>query len=42
MTTARTGVMPSGIAGTFSATYDDVGRLTGAFGAHCVDVVCRP
>ena len=39
---ARTGVMPSGIAGTFSATYDDVGRLTGAFGAHCVDVVCRP
>ena len=39
---AREGVMPSGIAGTFSATYDGVGRLTGAFGAHCVDVVCRP
>ena len=40
--TLRDGVMPNGIAGTFSATYDDVGRLTGAFGAHCVDVVCRP
>ena len=38
----RTGVMPSGIAGTFSATYDNIGRLKGAFGAHCVDVVCRP
>ena len=41
----RTGVdniMPSGIAGTFDATYDQTGRLTGAFGAHCVDVVCRP
>ena len=38
----REGVMPSGIAGTFSATYDDIGRLTGAFGAHCVDAVCRP
>ena len=31
----RNGAIPSGIAGTFRATYDDVGRLVGAFGAHC-------
>lgn len=40
--TGRNNIMPSGIAGTFKATYDDIGRLTGAFGAHCIDVVCRP
>ena len=37
----RNGVIPSGIAGTFTATYDDVGRLTGAFGAHCTSANCR-
>ena len=31
----RTGVVPSGIAGTFEAEYTEVGRLIGAFGAHC-------
>ena len=36
----RTGVVPSGIAGTFSAEYHDtsgadIGRMMGAFGAHC-------
>ena len=41
LTTAqRTGVVPSGVAGTFWAEYHDtqgadVGRLIGAFGAHC-------
>ena len=34
-------IVPSGIAGTFSASYDDIGQLTGAFGAHCVSTVCR-
>ena len=37
---ARNGAVPSGIAGTFSAEYSDtsgadIGRLMGAFGAHC-------
>ena len=40
--TLPVGVIPSGIAGTFSARYDDVGRLIGAFGAECVEAACRP
>ena len=31
----RMGVVPSGVAGTFEAEYSTVGRLIGAFGAHC-------
>ena len=37
---ARLGVVPSGIAGTFEAEFSDtsgadIGRMMGAFGAHC-------
>ena len=31
----RANVVPSGVAGTFEAEYSTVGRLIGAFGAHC-------
>ena len=31
----RENVIPSGIAGTFKAEYSTVGKLIGAFGAHC-------
>ena len=31
---------PEGVAGTFDAKFDDVGRLIGAFGAHCSTSDC--
>ena len=31
---------PEGVAGTFDAKFDDVGRLIGAFGAHCPTSTC--
>ena len=31
---------PEGVAGTFDAKFDDVGRLVGAFGAHCPTSTC--
>ena len=31
----RASVVPSGVAGTFEAEYSTVGRMIGAFGAHC-------
>ena len=32
--------IPEGVAGTFDAKFDDVGRLIGAFGAHCSTSDC--
>ena len=32
--------IPEGVAGTFDAKFDDVGRLIGAFGAHCSTSTC--
>ena len=34
------GHIPEGVAGTFDAKFDDVGRLIGAFGAHCPTSTC--
>ena len=31
---------PEGVAGTFSAQFGEVGRLVGAFGAHCPAATC--
>ena len=31
---------PEGVAGTFDAKFDDVGRMIGAFGAHCPAATC--
>ena len=32
--------IPEGVAGTFSAQFGEVGRLVGAFGAHCPTTTC--
>ena len=32
--------IPEGVAGKFDAQFSDVGRLTGAFGAHCPTSTC--
>ena len=32
--------IPEGVAGQFDAVFNDVGRLTGAFGAHCPTSTC--
>ena len=34
------GHIPEGVAGTFDARFGTVGRLTGAFGAHCPTSTC--
>ena len=36
------GQTPDGVAGTFTGQFDEVGRLTGAFGAHCVTSAICP
>ena len=38
--TPYAGHIPEGVAGTFDAQFADVGRLTGAFGAHCPTSTC--
>ena len=37
---ADSAAYPEGVAGTFDAKFDDVGRLIGAFGAHCPTSTC--
>ena len=36
----RSTAYPEGVAGTFDAKFDTVGRLIGAFGAHCPTSTC--
>ena len=38
---AYRGEVPDGVSGTFSAEFNDVGALIGAFGAHCTSSRCR-
>ena len=40
--TPYAGHIPEGVAGQFEAVFNDVGRLTGAFGAHCPTSTCPP